>query len=117
VAKKPWEKQESRLANVTGGTRNSGSGNGWVRKNDVRHRRRGPLQYLLEAKWTAAKSFTLKLADLKALEHNAALVSRTPAYAIEFSEKTASGHRVCRRYVVLREEDVFSDDPHLPDSA
>lgn len=103
--KKPWEKQEQRLANLLGGTVNSGSGNGWVRKADVR----GRLQWLVEAKWTGSKSFTLKLADLRALEHHAVIDNRTPAFCIEFKERTGT-----RRYVVLREDDVFNgDDPRL----
>ena len=105
--RRPWEKQESRLANLTGGTRNAGSGNGWVRKGDVRSR-----GHLMEAKWTKFKQFTLKLADLRTLEHHAAVDNRTPVFCIEFKERSGT-----RRYVVLREEDYFGDDdPRLPHS-
>lgn len=113
MPRKPWDKQESRLASVTGGTRQSGSGNGWVRKHDVRGNR---LRYLIEAKWTARKSFILKLADLKVLEHRAALEDREPALCIEYSEKTPTGHTRLHRYVVVREEHLFDDDPHLPNA-
>jgi hypothetical protein len=113
VRKRPWEQQESRLANITGGTRNSGSGNGWVRKGDVRAR----VHYLIEAKWTEKKSFVLKLADLRTLEHHAVIDGREPAFCIEFSERIGPGHHVSRRYVVLLEDQVFGDDdPHLPDA-
>lgn len=113
MPKRPWDKQESRLAGVTGGTRNSGSGNGWVRKADVRGNR---LRYLIEAKWTARKSFILKLADLKVLEHRAALEDREPAFCIEFSEQTTTGHTRLHRYVVVKEEHLFGDEPEPPEA-
>jgi len=103
--KKPWEKQESRLANLTGGERQPGSGNGWARKNDVRSRRLG---VLIEAKWTKYRSFILKLDVLRQLEHNAAVENRTPVFCVEFKDRHGT-----RRYVVLREEDYFDDDPRL----
>lgn len=92
------------MANLVGGEVNAGSGNGWVRKADVRSAR--SMGKLLEAKWTSAKSFTIKLADLRTLEHHAVLESRTPVFCIEFQDR-----RGTRRYVVLREEDYFGDDP------
>ena len=101
--KKPWEHQESRLANLTGGVRQPGSGNGWARKNDVRSK-----GHLIEAKWTSAKSFIIKLAELRQLEHNAVIDSRTPVFCIEFK-----GRHGTRRYVVLREEDYLEDAPRL----
>jgi hypothetical protein len=110
--RKPWEQQESRLAKLSGGSRNAGSGNGWVRKADVRS-----LRYLIEAKWTARKSFTLKLKDLRTLEHQAAVEGLEPAFCIEFSEDTGQGIEVPRRYVVLLESAVFSGDPRLTHSA
>ena len=88
---KPWEKQESRLAKVIGGTRNAGSGNGWVRKADVRN-----VDYLIEAKQTSAHSIRLKLDDLLALGHHADREGRIPAFCIEMD-----GHN----YVVLREQE------------
>jgi hypothetical protein len=109
--RKPWQRQESRLANLTGGSVNAGSGNGWVRKADVRAKSIG---HLIEAKWTAHRSFTLKLTDLKVLAHHAAIEGRTPAFCIEFQESLGGGHHRTSRYVVLQEEDYFGDDPHLP---
>ena len=76
---------------MLGGTRNAGSGNGWVRKSDVRNR-----EYLVEAKQTANKSFRLTLADLLANAHHADVEGRTPAFCIEIQ-----GHN----FVVLREQD------------
>jgi hypothetical protein len=100
---KPWQRQESRLANITGGTRNAGSGNGWVRKADVR-----ALGKLIEAKWTKHKQFPLKLADLQELEHHAVIDNRLPVFCIEFQDKHGR-----HRYVVLREDDYFDDDPRI----
>jgi hypothetical protein len=108
VPRKPWERQESRLAGVTG-TRNAGSGNGWVRKADVRR-----WVWLIEAKWTAAKSFSLKLIDLKTLEHQAALDNREPMFAIEFRERIGPGHYKAHRWVLVKEDALLSDDPRLP---
>ena len=109
MPRKPWEKQESRLAHLTEGTRNSGSGSGWVRKHDVR----SGWRHLIEAKWTRRRSFILKLGDLKVLEHRATLEDRTPAFCVEFWEDKGGGHGVAHRYVVLREEDYFDGDPRL----
>jgi hypothetical protein len=88
---KKWQKQESRLAALIGGTRNAGSGNGWVRKSDVRNR-----EWLVEAKQTDARSIRLKLDDLLANGHHADVEGRTPAFCVEIA-----GHN----YVVLREQD------------
>jgi hypothetical protein len=90
AVKQPWEKQESRLANLLGGERNAGSGNGWSRKNDVRSPR-----FLVEAKWTSKKSYSLKAQELRQLEHNAAMDNRIPVLCIELGG---------RRYVVVPEE-------------
>jgi hypothetical protein len=88
---KKWEKQESRLANLIGGTRNAGSGSGWVRKADVRN-----VDYLIEAKTTENKGYRLTLQELLTLGHQADVEGRTPAFCVEIQ-----GHN----YVVLREQD------------
>lgn len=99
--KQPWEKQESRLANLLGGERNAGSGNGWSRKGDVRSPK-----FLVEAKITSKKSFSIKVDVLRQLEHNAAIENRTPVLAIEMG-----GHR----YVLVREDDFpFNTDTGEP---
>lgn len=101
--RKPWQKQESRLAGLTeGGRRQPGSGNGWARKHDV-----STETHLIEAKWTARKSFTLKLVELRALEHNATIEDKDPIFAIEFSEDMGQGIEVARRYVVVPEDQYF----------
>ena len=94
---KPWERQEKRLAKIVGGKRNAGSGNGWVRKADVRD---GEDRYLYEAKNTAAKSFILKLSDLKAVGHHADREGRIPVMHLEIAGNN---------YVVLREHDFFNE--------
>jgi len=91
--RKPWEKQESRLAGIMNGTRNAGSGNGWVRKADVRDRQR---EYLAECKHTEHQSYRLTVADLKALGHHADRDGRIPVFHLEMGTE---------RYVVLRERD------------
>ena len=89
--RKPWEKQESRLAALISGTRNAGSGNGWVRKSDVRNK-----DWLIESKQTAARSIRVKLDDLHANAHYADLEGRTPAFCLEIAGEN---------FVVLREQD------------
>lgn len=88
MPKKKWQKQESRLADILGGTRNAGSGNGWVRKADVRN-----VAWLVEAKQTDNKSYRLELPDLLTLGHQADVEGRKPAFCVEIQ-----GHN----YVVLR---------------
>ena len=101
MPRKPWEKQESRLANLLGGERNAGSGNGWSRKQDVRSKK-----FLVEAKWTSKKSFSIKADALRQLEHNAAIEDRIPVLAIELGG---------RRYVLVREDDFpFNTDTGEP---
>lgn len=89
--KAKWEKQESRLANLLGGERSAGSGNGRFRKGDVRS-----VKHLVEAKQTDKASFVLKLEDLKTIGQHADTDGCTPVFAIEMQ-----GHN----YVVLREAD------------
>jgi hypothetical protein len=76
---------------MIGGTRNAGSGNGWVRKSDVRNR-----EYLIEAKWTEHRSYRLRLDDLHVVAHHADLEGRTPAICLEIAGEN---------FVVLREQD------------
>lgn len=76
-----------------------GSGNGWVKKNDVR-----TPDLSLEAKYTDAKSFSLKVADLEKGEEYALADGRDFAFVISFSG---------REWVVLNE----SDYAHLRECA
>ena len=109
--RKPWQKQESRLANLLDGEVNAGSGNGWSRKSDVRTKRRVS-GYLVEAKQTDNKGFRITLDALRQLEHHAAMDSRTPVFGLQFGHGSRARH-----YVIVREEDFFGDDPHRPPTA
>lgn len=97
---KKSRKQEVRTANTYRGSRNAGSGNGWMRKNDVR-----TVEFLFENKLTTAtKSITLKEVDLRELTERAIMEDRTPVLQFDLSG---------RRYVVLNEDDfleMVSDD-------
>lgn len=85
--------QENRLADLLGGSRNSGSGNGFKRKSDVR-----TPGFLWECKRTDAKSIRLNLVDLETNRQYAILDDRTPGFHIEIGDK---------RYVLLEEAEAF----------
>jgi len=87
------QQHEKRLAKVTGGSRVAASGAFWSRKGDVRSE-----QYLVEHKYTAAKSYSLKAADLRKLEDQATMAGRLPVFAISLGG---------RDYVVVPEADYF----------
>lgn len=97
---KASKKQEQRSAKLYKGSRNAGSGNGWMRKNDVRS-----LDFLIENKLTTAtKSITLKEVDLRELRQRAILEDRVPVLQFDLSG---------RNYVVLIEDDfleMINDD-------
>lgn len=76
--KKASVKQEKASAKANGGTVNSGSGNGWKRKNDVR-----TPEESIECKTTTKKSFSLKLEDLLLAEKNALLDGRRMRFELE----------------------------------
>jgi hypothetical protein len=89
---KASRKQEERSAKIYKGSRNAGSGSGWLRKNDVRSH-----DFLIENKLTTnTKSYTLKYNDLKELNERAILQDRIPVLQFDLA-----GHH----YVVLTEED------------
>ena len=72
--------QEARGAALHGGTRNAGSGNQPLRKNDVRVGR----DYLIEYKTTMGKKqITIKLSDLEDVRRNAILEGREALFGIE----------------------------------
>lgn len=88
-------KQEKRSANHYKGSRNAGSGSGWMRKNDVRAE-----QFLIENKLTiGTKSITLKDIDLRELRERAIIEDRTPVLQFDLNN---------RRYVVLVEDDFLA---------
>lgn len=88
---KQSQAHEKRLEKVLGGGRTAASGAFWSRKGDVRSDR-----FLAEHKYTAAKSFSLKSAELKKVETEALLVGRVPIFCISLDNKD---------YVVLLEDD------------
>ena len=100
---KKSQHHEKRLAKVIGGSRVAASGAFWSRKGDVRSD-----DYLIEHKWTGAKSYSLKAADLRKLEDQATMAGRLPVFAISLGG---------RDYVVVPEDDYFGhagDGPPLP---
>jgi hypothetical protein len=96
---KKSRKQEKRSADTYRGSRNIGSGNGWLRKNDVRAE-----QFLIENKLTIGnKSITIKAVDLKELRERAILEDRVPVLQFDLNG---------RHYVVLVEDDFLSLIPN-----
>lgn len=92
---KKSRKQEKRSADTYKGSRNIGSGNGWMRKNDVRSE-----MFLIENKLTTAtKSITLKEVDLRELRQRAILEDRVPVLQFDVAG---------RNYVVLDENDFLA---------
>lgn len=87
------KKQEKGIAKDWDGSVNSGSGNGWIRKSDVRTETE-----LVEAKITSAKSYSLKYAELRKLEEQALMDGRIPIFLVEFLSYGQA-------YVVLMKED------------
>ena len=88
------KKQELRTADKYKGSRNAGSGSGWMRKNDVRSE-----QFLIENKLTTGtKSYTIKSLDLRELEMRAILEDRTPILQFDLNNKS---------YVILMEDDFL----------
>lgn len=93
---KKSQNQEKRIAKVTGGSRNAGSGNGWQRKHDVRSG--GHDGILWEMKRTDKKQITIKASDLESVRKIAWSEGRTPVLHIELSG---------RRYVLIEEPDFM----------
>jgi hypothetical protein len=91
---KASRKQEDRTAGKYRGSRNAGSGSGWLRKNDVRSE-----NFLIENKLTTGnKSWTIKSADLKELEKQALMEDRVPVLQFDLNGKS---------YVILTEDDFL----------
>ena len=86
---KKSRKQEDRTASAYKGSRNAGSGSGWLRKNDVRSE-----DFLIENKFTD----NLKFTDLRDLETVAIKEDRTPVLQFDLGGK---------RYIILREDDFL----------
>jgi len=93
---KDSQRQERRLANTLGGSVNSGSGNGWIRKGDVRTE-----EELFELKITSAKSYSLKDAELEKNYEQALVDGRIPIFMVEF--KTTGN-----KWVIMTEDDYLT---------
>lgn len=88
------KQQEQRTADAYKGSRNAGSGSGWVRKNDVRSE-----MFLIENKFTDnQKSYSVKSSDLINLNREAIKESRIPVLQFDLAG---------RRYVILTEDDFL----------
>jgi len=85
------QKQEKDLAKTLGGKTVAASGAFWSRKGDVRSD-----QYLVEAKFTAAQSYSLKAADLEKLRKQAIMDDRVPLFVVQLNNKN---------YMILGEDD------------
>lgn len=72
--------QERRGAKEYGGTVNAGSGNGWIRKADVRTD-----SELFEFKTTTKSSFPLKSTDLQKFWTQGLIDNRFPVFEVEFA--------------------------------
>jgi hypothetical protein len=91
---KTSKKQEQRSAKSYKGSRNAGSGSGWLRKNDVR-----TADILIENKFTTnTKQITIKHKDLSELVERAIMEDRLPVLQFDLNN---------RRYVVLTEDDFL----------
>lgn len=77
---KKSQKQERRGAELLGGTVNAGSGNGWVRKNDVR-----TPDYSIEYKVTSKGSYSLKEKELVTAEKQALIDGREMLFGTQMS--------------------------------
>jgi hypothetical protein len=89
---KASKKQELRSAKAYNGSRNAGSGSGWMRKNDVRTH-----DMLIENKLTYnEKSYSIKSKELQELTQRAVLEDRLPVLQFDLGG---------RNYVILNEAD------------
>lgn len=93
--------QEQDAADRLDGRRVSGSGSGWITKNDVKTD-----DLSLEVKYTDKKSYSLKYQDLLKAEKNALLDGgREFAFLIGFGSSVGQGRMLIEReYVVLSRE-------------
>lgn len=83
--------QEKRAASRFGGLVTPGSGNGWAKKNDVR-----TPTLSIEAKYTDAKQYTLKQADLHTAERHALADGKDMLFLVSFGGE---------EWAITREED------------
>lgn len=92
---KASRKQEDRTASRYKGSRNAGSGSGWLRKNDVRSD-----NLLIENKLTEnTKSYSIKFKELDELRQRAILDDRLPVLQFDLGG---------RNFVILNEDDFLA---------
>jgi hypothetical protein len=97
---KDSQKQERAFSRMVGGSLNSGSGNGWLRKADVRTEKE-----LFELKITDKKSYSLKDAELDKLTDQALIDGRIPVFMVEFKSTGNSWVILSKNdYLMMREE-------------
>src|SRR6267142_34725 len=97
---KDSQKQERAFSHMVGGSLNSGSGNGWLRKADVRTEKE-----LFELKITDKKSYALKDTELEKLSDQALIDGRIPVFMVEFKSTGNSWVILSKEdYLTLREE-------------
>lgn len=91
------ERQERRVAKKVGGTRQSGSGSGWLHEDDVLSE-----EYRWEMKQTEGKSISIKLSDWEELRARSLQTGRKPAMHLQIGK---------RKLIVLDEGDDRSPIP------
>lgn len=75
--------QERRAADQYGGSVSPGSGNGWIRKADVR-----TPNYLIECKTTTKESYSIKKETWETLNKQAIVDGRIPVMIVDINGKT-----------------------------
>jgi hypothetical protein len=98
-------KQERDGAVRFGGTVNSQSGAGWIRKGDVTT----PTE-IVEFKYTDKKSYSLKFVDLVEAWVNATAAGKRTIFGIEFKSFVNQN-----RWVVMQEDDYHADQEQIVD--
>jgi hypothetical protein len=88
---KQSKKQETRLAALMRGSTNAASGALWLRKGDVRTQ-----EFVVEAKWTGKKQYTLQAKTLEDVITEATLSGRIGIVSVSLNG---------RDYVIIAEDD------------
>jgi hypothetical protein len=103
-------KQERDGAKRFGGTVNSQSGAGWIKKGDVTT----PTE-IVEFKYTDKKSYSLKVHDLIETWMHACFVGKRMVFGIEFMPTPSNEYTRKQRYVLLTEDDYHADQEKIKD--
>jgi hypothetical protein len=94
--------QEKKAAAKIGGQVSAGSGNGWIRKADVRTK-----EELVECKTTTKDSWSLKAEDFLVLRKYAIIDDRQPLMEIEFANRGLT-------LIVIDKDDWLAGRPDQP---